>query len=65
MKGYFSTLYKLILKFDSPDFFYTNAFLYAYPSVMPGIPNHFVRVYSNRSIFNSATEPFWLDKKSD
>ena len=63
MKGYFSTLYKLILKFDSPDFFYTNAFLYAYPSVMPGIPNGFLRVYSNRSIFNSATEPFWLDRK--
>lgn len=62
MKGYFSTLSKLIEKFDAPDFIYTSAFLYAYPGVMPGVPDGFLRTYNNREIFQSAREPFWLDK---
>jgi glycosyltransferase involved in cell wall biosynthesis len=62
MKGYFSTLSKLIDKFDSPDFLYTGAFLYAYPGVMPGIPDGFLRTYSNRKIYQSASEPFWLER---
>lgn len=61
MKGYFSTLSKLIEKFDAPDFVYTGAFLYAYPGVMPGVPDGFLRLYSNRKIYQSAREPFWLE----
>ncbi len=64
MKGYFSTLRQLIIKFDSPDFIYTNAFLYAYPSVMPTIPDGFLRTYGRRKIFNSASEPFWLERNT-
>ncbi len=63
MKGYFSTLSKLIEKFNSPDFVYTGAFLYAYPGVMPGLPDGFLRTYSRRKIFQSARSPFWLEKK--
>ena len=62
MKGYFSTLSKMIEKFDAPDFIYTSAFLYAYPGVMPGVPDGFLRTYNNRKIFQSAKEPFWLEK---
>lgn len=62
MKGYFSILSKLIAKFDSPDFVYTSAFLYAYPEVMPGIPEGFLRTYDQREIFQSTSEPFWLEK---
>ncbi len=62
MKGYFSTLSNLIEKFDSPEFVYTSAFLYAYPGVMPGIPDGFLRTYNKRMIFQSASEPFWLEK---
>ena len=62
MKGYFSTLSGLIEKFDAPDFIYTSAFLYAYPSVMPGVPDGFLRTYNNRKIFQSASEPFWLER---
>jgi glycosyltransferase involved in cell wall biosynthesis len=62
MKGYFSTLSKLIEKFDAPDFVYTSAFLYAYPGVMPGVPDGFLRIYNNREIFQSAKEPFLLEK---
>ena len=62
MKGYFSTLSKMIEKFDAPDFIYTSAFLYAYPGVMPGVPDGFLRTYNNREIFQSAKEPFLLEK---
>lgn len=62
MKGYFSTLSRLIEKFDAPDFIYTDAFLYAYPGVMPGVPDGFLRTYSRREIFQSASEPFWLER---
>jgi len=60
MKGYFSILSGLIQKFDAPDFIYTNAFLYAYPGVMPDAPEGFLRTYSRREIFKSAHEPYWL-----
>lgn len=63
MKGYFSTLSKLIEKFDAPDFVYTSAFLYAYPGVMPSVPDGFLRTYNNREIFQATKEPFLLEKK--
>lgn len=62
MKGYFSTLSRLIDKFDSPDFVYTSALLYAYPGVLPTAPGGFLRMYSCRSIFQGAKQPFWLKK---
>lgn len=62
MKGYFSTLSRLIEKFDAPDFIYTSAFLYAYPGVMPGVPDGFLHTYSSRKIFQSSSEPFWLER---
>jgi glycosyltransferase involved in cell wall biosynthesis len=63
MKGYFSTLSDLIKQFKSPDFIYTNAFLYAYPSVMPSVPEGFLRTYSNRSLFYEVKVPYFLEKK--
>ena len=48
MTGYFSTLIGLIEKFNSPDFIYTNAFLYAYPGVLAGAPEGFLKTYSRR-----------------
>lgn len=62
MKGYFSTLSDLIKQFSSPDFIYTNAFLYAYPDVMPSAPEGFLRTYSNRSLFCQVEAPYWLEK---
>ena len=62
MKGYFSTLQEIIEKFDSPDLIYTSAFLYAYPGVIPGCPDGFLRTYTQGEIFKSSQEPFWLDK---
>ena len=62
MEGYFSTLRKIIEEYDSPDLIYTSAFLYAYPGVLPGCPEGFLRTYTQGRIFKSAQEPFWLEK---
>lgn len=62
MQGYFSMLKKIIEEYDAPDLIYTSAFLYAYPGVMPGFPDGFLRSYNHRKIFRSAHEPFWLEK---
>lgn len=62
MQGYFSELSKVIEEHNAPDLLYTSAFLYAYPGVMPGIPDGFLRSYSQGKMFRSAHEPFWLDK---
>lgn len=62
MQGYFSTLNKVIEKHDAPDLIYTSAYLYAYPGVMPGFPDGFLRSYSSRKFFQSAQEPFWLER---
>jgi len=62
MQGYFSTLSKLIETRGAPDLIYTSAYLYAYPGVMPGYSDGFLRSYDNAKIFRSAKEPFWLEK---
>lgn len=62
MKGYFSTLRDIIEKFNVPDLIYTSAFLYAYPGVIPGFPDGFLRSYRSKKIYRSADKPFWLGK---
>ena len=62
MKGYFSTLKRITEEYDTPDVIYTSAFLYAYPGVMPGQSNGFLRSFDNSSIFRCANKPFWLEK---
>lgn len=60
MRGYFSSMERILRQAESPDVVYTNAFLYAYPGVMPSNPAGFLRTYTNRPIFAGAREPFWL-----
>jgi len=62
MQGYFSTLKKVIEEYDAPDFIYTSAFLFAYPGVMPGFPDGFLRPYGRGKIYRNARKPFWLEK---
>lgn len=61
MPGYFSRLKYLIDEFGQPDFVYTSAYLYAYPGVLPGSPDGFLRSYDRCPIFRGSREPFWLD----
>lgn len=63
MKGFFTTMSMLIERFQWPDFIYSNAFVYAYPGVMPGFPNGFLKPYGFAPFFKNAKEPFWLHKK--
>lgn len=63
MKGYFSTLKKIIEEHDAPDLIHTSAFQYAYPGVRPGFPEGYLHSYVSRKIFRSARKPFWLEKK--
>ena len=62
MKGYFSTLKKLIEEYDAPDLIYTSAFLYAYPGAIPDFADGFLRSYDHSNIFRSSCKPFWLEK---
>lgn len=62
MQGYFSTLSKVIEEYGEPELIYTSAYLYAYPGVMPGFPDGFLRSYSDAKMFNSSHDPFWLKR---
>ena len=62
MQGYFSRLKKVVEEYDSPDLIYTSALLYAYPGVIPGYSEGFLRSYSHSKIFCSAHEPFMLGR---
>lgn len=62
MKGYFSTMRQLIEKFHDPDFIYTHGFLFAYPNVLPGHPQGYVRTASNAPFLINQPKSFLLDK---
>lgn len=58
LPDYFSTIIEAFKTFPNPDFVYGGAVFYAYPGVMPGAPDGFLR-YDKNAIFNS-TQPEWL-----
>jgi glycosyltransferase involved in cell wall biosynthesis len=62
MKGYFSTLRRLIEERGAPDLVYHGALLYAYPGVMPGFPDGFVQPYGYAGFLRHAKEPYWLER---
>jgi glycosyltransferase involved in cell wall biosynthesis len=60
LQGYFSTLSELVERYSQPDFIYTGALLYAYPNVMPGCNNGFLKSYKNRQIYHDSNDEFLL-----
>ena len=62
MHGYFSTALNLINQFDSPDFLYTSAFLYAYPNVLQDFPKGLLHKWGNAEFLEGKTDPFILEK---
>lgn len=62
MKGFFTTIRRVVKTYSDPDFIYTKAYLYAYPGVLPDSPQGFLRPYSFAPFFRSAKEPFWLSR---
>lgn len=62
MKRFFTTIKSLIDTYKNPDFIYTNAYMYAYPGVLPDFPDGFLKPYNYAPFFKLSTEPFWLRK---
>jgi glycosyltransferase involved in cell wall biosynthesis len=61
MKGYFTTVIKLIKEFSPFDFLYTGGFMYAYPGVYPNYPEGFFQLFINATFFKSKRQAFWLN----
>lgn len=64
LRGYLSTLDRLIREHAAPEAIYTSACLYAYPGVLATAPDGFLRLYSERPIFGGRRDPFFLDRST-
>jgi glycosyltransferase involved in cell wall biosynthesis len=62
MRGYFTSLLKLLGDFPDPDLIYTGALLYAYPGVMPFAPAGYLATHNWASFLRGADKPYWLDR---
>lgn len=61
LKNYFAIASKLIQTFHQPDLIYTNAFLYAYPGVIPDFPKGIFQTFGSLNAMPKNDCPFWLD----
>jgi glycosyltransferase involved in cell wall biosynthesis len=59
MQGYFENILKIVADFDCPELIYSNAFLYAYPGVLPDFPNGCFRTMGNCNLWEHK-KPFEL-----
>ena len=64
LQNYFQIAHKLIEDFQQPDFIYTNAFLYAYPGVLPDYPKGLFQAFGSLNAMPKHESPFWLDLNS-
>src|SRR3990172_6200173 len=62
MKNYFSSANSIIENFSSPDFIFSEAFLYGYPKVMPEFPNGFLKTFGNCNLWKDHDKPFLISK---
>lgn len=62
LQGYFRTLREEIERHGRPEVLYINAYLFAYPGVLPRAPEGFLKTHGAAAFFVGATEPFWLDR---
>lgn len=60
LKNYFKIIKKLIENWQ-PDLIYTNAFLYAYPNVLPGYPEGVFNTFGSLHAMPKKETPFLLD----
>lgn len=60
LPGFFTRARQLIEAYGAPEVLYTNALLYAYPGVLPDIPDGSLRSYEERGIFKGEKSPFLL-----
>lgn len=62
MKNYFLEVTNLLNQFDDPDFLYSSALLYAYPSVIPEHPDGMLHRWGNAQFLEEKKDPYILDK---
>ena len=60
LPGYFARIRATIEGFERPDAVYTGALLYAYPGVLPDVPEGYLKPQLTASFFADAREPFLL-----
>lgn len=60
LPGYFSALSATIDRFQQPDAVYMSALLYAYPGVLPNVPEGYLEAQHAAPFFAGAREPFIL-----
>jgi glycosyltransferase involved in cell wall biosynthesis len=60
LPGYFSGLSATIDRFQQPDAVYMAALLYAYPGVLPNVPEGYLEAQHAAPFFAGANEPFML-----
>ena len=60
LPGYFSALSETIERLGELDAIYTAALLYAYPGVLPNVPEGYLEVQRYAPFFAGADEPFLL-----
>ncbi|HEX2583245.1 MAG TPA: glycosyltransferase [Chlamydiales bacterium] len=63
MKGYFNIVQKIVSEFSSPELIYSNAFLYAYPGVLPKYPEGHFKTMGNCGLWDRET-PYLLSAKT-
>ncbi len=61
LKDYFAIALKMINNYQEPDLIYTNAFLYAYPGVLPNYPNGLFHGFGSLVAMPKKDTPFFLD----
>ena len=62
LKNHFQIAHNLIEKYEKPDLIYTNAFLYAYPNVIPSFPKGVFQSFGSLHGMPKHERPFWLDE---
>lgn len=61
LKNYFQIAHKLIENFHHPELIYTNAYLFAYPNVLPDHPKGLFETFISLMSMPKHEKPFWLD----
>ncbi len=61
MRGYFSTISKILNHFENPDFIYTSGYIFAYPHVLPLHPKGLLKIGGNASFLENQKNCYWID----
>lgn len=64
LNDYFNITKKLIESYERPDVIYSNAFLFAYPGVIPESPKGLFHTFGSLNAMPQSDKPYWFDHAS-